>query len=89
MDYKDAILKGFVRAVSRIIRQKAEYSIPPQEIETWVRQGSRNRPIQFGDNVLLRSGDMIAGYFYGKRIIIGIPGIVWKYWPKSMLGTRL
>ena len=87
--YRDYVMRGFCRGLTVIINRKTQYQILYQLVEHWVTAGTQNRPLQIGPVVVARVERDIVIYSWRHAVGVPIPDVVWKVWPRNILGGRI
>ena len=88
-DYRDFVVRGFCRGLTVIINRGAQRQILYTLVEHWVTVGTQNRPLQIGPVIVARVERDIVIYSWRRTVGVPIPPIVWKVWPRNILGGRM
>ena len=81
-------MKGFCRGLSEIVKSGTMHRVSCTTLENWIIAGTQNRPLQMGPVVVARVGQDIVIYSWRHTVGVPIPPIVWKVWPRNVMGIR-
>ena len=87
--YRDFVMKGFYRGLSEIINRGVGCEVDRYTLSLWIETGAKNRPLQIGSTVVALVRRDIVIYSWRHTIGVPIPDVVWKVWPRNILGGRI
>ena len=82
MEFRKEIMKGFARGIMR-------KSTQPQGLIHWLENGAVMPSHYAPGRVIARHGRKIYHYTPEFSRVYEIPDVVWRVWPRSVLGNRL